>query len=71
MSRIGYWVQKGRRDGTDGSAIFYSLKLFPCLLSFLNILQPPLLGLVPFFSIALGVLFWASALQGLKGPSSS
>ena len=33
----------------QGMLIFYSLKPFPWLLPFINILQPPLLGLVLFY----------------------
>ena len=50
-----------KEKGMEKMFIFYSLKPFPWLLPFLNILQHPLLGLVPFsvffFPVTIGVLF--------------
>ena len=67
------WILGTKREKRWKSRVSYFLLLeaFFWLLPFLNILQPPLLGLVLFFLIELGVLFWAGSLQGSEGLSSS
>ena len=67
-SDIGYI--KGGRDGKEDNVHFLLLEAFSLATSILKYSPTSSTGVSSFYSVALGVLVWAGALQGLEGLSS-